>query len=206
MTFNSTVTITKPRAVVWKVITNPVTWKTWYGGELRKVDPAWQMGARLVWAAGSTSEVKEFVPLELLVFGGDVRSRISLKDGENGSTVLEYSETIGGHLSVSNPSAKKAQCDSTAKGLKAYVEGRGGSKCFIATAAYGSPTAYQVVLLRDFRNNNLQHTAYGYLAIRLYEIVSPPFAAFIAKHEFLRSAVRILLLKPLVALIQRWNR
>ena len=123
MTFDSTVTITKPRKVVWEVITNPTTWKTWYGGELRKADPAWQKGARLVWAAGSASEITEFTPLELLCFGGwDVGSRITLTDGKDGSTVLVYSESVGGHLSVSDPSAKQAQCEETAEGLKAFAE------------------------------------------------------------------------------------
>ncbi len=122
MTFDSTVTITKPREVVWEVITNPATWKAWYGGELHKADPAWQKGAHLVWAAGPASEITEFTPLELLGFGGDVSCRITLTDGKDGSTVLAYSESVGGHLSISDPSAKQAQCDETAEGLKAFTE------------------------------------------------------------------------------------
>jgi len=104
------------------VLTTPETWKTWYGGELCAVHPTWQQGAELKWDSGS-SKISEFTPLVLLGFGDfSVKSLISLSDGAEGSTIVTYSETVGGHLSVSNPSAKQAQCDSTVRDLKKYSE------------------------------------------------------------------------------------
>jgi len=53
--------------------------------------------------------------------------------------------------------------------------------CFIATAAYGSPYAQEVELLRQFRDLRLRESTLGRLAIRAYESTSPPIAQWIAK-------------------------
>jgi hypothetical protein len=73
----------------------------------------------------------------------------------------------------------------------------GGGGCFIATAAYGSALHPHVNALRQFRDNHLKQTEVGRAFISLYERLSPPFAAVIAKHETLRFATR-LVLAPLV--------
>ena len=65
--------------------------------------------------------------------------------------------------------------------------------CFIATAAYGSPLEPHVTALREFRDRYLQRTAPGRAFIRFYYRHSPPFAAVIAEHAWLRSLVRMLL-------------
>jgi uncharacterized repeat protein (TIGR01451 family) len=72
--------------------------------------------------------------------------------------------------------------------------------CFIATAAYGSPLEPHVVALRQFRDRYLQRTALGRAFIRFYYRHSPPLAAIIAQHEWLRTLVRMLL-TPLVLTI-----
>jgi hypothetical protein len=72
--------------------------------------------------------------------------------------------------------------------------------CFIATAAYGSPIEPHVRVLREFRDRYLQRTAPGRAFIRFYYRHSPPVAAFIAEHAWLRSLVRMLL-TPLVLAI-----
>ena len=69
--------------------------------------------------------------------------------------------------------------------------------CFIATAAYGSLLEPQVVTLRQFRDQYLKRTALGRAFIRFYYRHSPPVAAVIARHEWLRFLVRMLL-TPLV--------
>jgi len=75
--------------------------------------------------------------------------------------------------------------------------GSGGGGCFIATAAYGSYLEPEVQLLRNFRDSFLMNFTLGRAFVKLYYKTSPPIAAFIAKHETLKTIVRILL-TPLV--------
>ncbi len=57
-----------------------------------------------------------------------------------------------------------------------------------------------VVALRQFRDQYLERTALGRAFIRFYYRHSPPVAAVIAEHEWLRFLVRMLL-TPLVLAI-----
>lgn len=75
--------------------------------------------------------------------------------------------------------------------------GGGGGGCFIATAAFGSFLAPEVVALREFRDRSLVTNAAGRAFVRIYYEVSPPIAACIAHHEALKHATRVLLV-PIV--------
>ncbi|UCH21317.1 MAG: hypothetical protein JSU83_22930 [Deltaproteobacteria bacterium] len=75
----------------------------------------------------------------------------------------------------------------------------GGSGCFIATAAFGSPMESQVMLLREFRDRFLLTNCTGKAFVDLYYTFSPPVADMITKHNTVRIAVRCSLL-PLVGL------
>ena len=73
----------------------------------------------------------------------------------------------------------------------ASSSGSGGSaNCFIATAAWGSWLAPEVVTLREFRDRYLLTNTAGQAFVDWYYSVSPPAAAFIAEHEALRTAAR----------------
>jgi len=77
----------------------------------------------------------------------------------------------------------------------------GGGGCFIATAAFGSYHAPEVVLLQKFRDRILLASEPGKLFVEFYYRVSPPIADFISQDDLLRRATR-LSLKPLIFSIQ----
>jgi bacillolysin len=72
-----------------------------------------------------------------------------------------------------------------------------GGGCFIATAAYGSYMAQDVIVLRQFRDHYLLTNGPGRSFVKYYYRYSPPIANFIAPHPVLRAIVRALL-TPLV--------
>jgi hypothetical protein len=74
--------------------------------------------------------------------------------------------------------------------------------CFIATAAYGTPTAQQIDVLREFRDVVLLKSTLGTLFVALYYRLSPPVADFIAGNEVVRTLVRELLVSPIVWLVK----
>ncbi|MFP3898148.1 MAG: CFI-box-CTERM domain-containing protein [Dehalococcoidia bacterium] len=74
--------------------------------------------------------------------------------------------------------------------------------CFIATAAYGTPAAQQIDVLREFRDVVLMPSRTGSLFVALYYQVSPPVADFIAGSCFLRALVRELVVDPVVCIAE----
>jgi len=74
--------------------------------------------------------------------------------------------------------------------------------CFIATAAYGTPTAEQIDVLREFRDVVLLESTLGSQFVALYYRLSPPVADFISESSFLRTLVRELLVDPIVWVVE----
>jgi hypothetical protein len=77
-----------------------------------------------------------------------------------------------------------------------------GSQCFIATAAYGTPTAEQINVLREFREVVLLQNSVGSEFVALYYQLSPTIADFIARNRLLRTLVREFLVDSLVWIIE----
>lgn len=78
-----------------------------------------------------------------------------------------------------------------------YYKSSGGREtggfCFIATAAFGSPMAREVHVLRAFRDRVLKRTALGRVLVWAYYMASPPVARIIRESEDLRATARAIL-------------
>jgi hypothetical protein len=77
----------------------------------------------------------------------------------------------------------------------------GGGGCFIATAAYGTDTARQLDILREFRDEVLLPNSLGTKLVSLYYKTSPPIADFISQNEVLRTVVRVGFVEPIVKIL-----
>ena len=62
--------------------------------------------------------------------------------------------------------------------------------CFIATAAYGTPMAEEIQIMREFRDKYLLTNPVGQALVDFYYRVSPPIAEFITEHPSLKPIVR----------------
>lgn len=69
-------------------------------------------------------------------------------------------------------------------------------RCFIATAAYGSPFDQRVTIFRNFRDQVLKASAPGRWFVDTYYDLSPPVARYIADHPWLQRWTRGVLEVP----------
>ena len=76
-----------------------------------------------------------------------------------------------------------------------------GGGCFIATAAYGTDTAREINILREFRDAVLLPNSLGAKFVSFYYKTSPPIADFISQQEVLRTAVRVGFVDPIVKIL-----
>jgi len=107
----------------------------------------------------------------------------------------DYSNEVYASTSTSAASAPAAPSPAAA-----FNGGGGGGFCFIATAAYGSYLAPEVVILRQFRDKHLMTNPAGRKFIDFYYKYSPPLADFIRESQALKAITR-LLLTPVIMLI-----
>jgi len=77
--------------------------------------------------------------------------------------------------------------------------GGGSGPCFIATAAFGTPMASEVDVLRGFRDSTLLPHKTGRVAVAAYNWLGPPLARVIARSETLKALVRTGL-RPIISI------
>lgn len=80
----------------------------------------------------------------------------------------------------------------------------GACGCFIATAAYGTDTAREIDILREFRDEVLLPNSLGAKFVSFYYEISPPIAGFISQHEILRTTVKVAFVDPIVEILN-WS-
>jgi len=73
--------------------------------------------------------------------------------------------------------------------------------CFIATSALGTPYAWQLDVLRDFRDHILLQSAFGTTLVNNYVRWSPAAASWLDVRPRLRWIVRSLLVSPMAVII-----
>jgi hypothetical protein len=76
--------------------------------------------------------------------------------------------------------------------------------CFVATAVYGTDTAEEINILREFRDVVLLPSGAGAEFVSLYYQIGPPIAGVISRDDFLRTAVRVGFIDPVVAILN-WS-
>jgi len=110
---------------------------------------------------------------------------------QNGQTVTvrvmssgSYSATKNATLTIGGVS------DTFSVTTKSFSSGGG---CFIATAAFGTPMAQQVEILRKFRDRYLLSHEWGRQFVAWYYRNGPAAASFIKDKPLLRAAVRLAL-------------
>ncbi|MCM8830255.1 MAG: hypothetical protein NC824_04575, partial [Candidatus Omnitrophica bacterium] len=79
-------------------------------------------------------------------------------------------------------------------------DGGGGGGCFIATAAFGTPMAEEVIKLKDFRDKYLMKNRAGRAFVRWYYRHSPKIAEYIRQRKWTRMVVRVSL-RPIVWIV-----
>ena len=72
--------------------------------------------------------------------------------------------------------------------------------CFIATAAYGTPFATEIDILRNWRDEYLEQSYFGRVFVKVYYSLSPPVANNISNSEVKKRIVRTTL-NPIVKVL-----
>jgi hypothetical protein len=123
-----------------------------------------------------------------------------LTNGTKYAVFLQY-EPIGASTSacvIGTPAPNYTLTELNGEGSATVVDFR----CFIATAAYGTPLHPDLKLFRHFRDRVLLKSYLGKRFVHYYYKFSPPAADFIADHPRVRSVVRHVLEVP--AAVLRW--
>jgi hypothetical protein len=121
-------------------------------------------------------------------------------DGDGVTNVTEFNNIVAQGGSVDNfvVVATSPELDGTEP---IRNSGRSSGGCFIATAAYGTPLATEIELLREWRDGALLGSGAGAALTDAYYRLSPPVARRVAESDVLAGAVRVALV-PVIGAIR----
>ena len=117
--------INRPRDVVWRICIDLKSWKYWWGGVLKRVNPGWQAGAILEWKNGDRTTVIDFLPLERISTRGSCGEVITLRftpDGLKSTVVVMKANLDGSTLRETSPGALESEFQTALSKFKKYVE------------------------------------------------------------------------------------
>lgn len=97
---------------------------------------------------------------------------------------------------------KDCGCENPAERTLFLLDQVHSGPCFIATATFNDFNAPEVITLRQFRDNVLNHSLLGRTFIRLYYFVAPSIATVVSSSNVLKAASRFFLGR-LVLFLQR---
>jgi hypothetical protein len=101
-----------------------------------------------------------------------------------------YAYNANGSSQYSNALAITTRIVRPARESRYYEDDSDDKWCFIATAAFGSPLAPEVKVLRRFRDGFLLKSGSGRKIVKFYYRHSPPLARYISEHSLLSLATR----------------
>jgi uncharacterized repeat protein (TIGR01451 family) len=155
-------------------------------------------------AATLTVNGGNFVSTSTVNWNGAARATTFVSPTQLAATIPAADIAAEGTASVTvvNPAPGGGTSTAVTFTVTAPAAGGGKSRCFIATAAYGSPMATEVRYLRAFRDQYLLSHELGRWFVDRYYRFSPPLADRLRAHDGWRSVVRVAL-SPLVAL-SKW--
>ncbi|KPJ94916.1 MAG: hypothetical protein AMJ55_05300 [Gammaproteobacteria bacterium SG8_15] len=148
------------------------------------------------------------VPLSVSCDLGGISSGSSVSVGITATMVGDVGDTFQLTATVdsdttadADPANNQATVSVNLVAVPDVEGGAGPGGCFIATAAYGSDMAKEVLALRQFRDQYLLKYSAGQKFVALYYRYSPPLANYISGHESLRAVIRGII-SVVVAVIQ----
>jgi len=142
--------------------------------------------------------------LRLFWWNGTEWSECSPDSGVNTASINGYSGYMWAKIRATGTTPSLADLQGTEFGGYGHPSETPGGGCFIATAAYGTDTARELDILREFRDEVLLPNSLGAEFVSLYYKTSPPIANFISQHEVLKTAVRVGFVDPIVKILN-WS-